>query len=278
MAAWGQGLADRVARTTATRYLSSLAQLEPFLAGKALANINGELIAEIVKVRRAGGATVATIKRDLGALSSVMGFAIDEGWLESNPVLARLGRLKERRDPIILPDPNHIELVVQAAPQGLASLIQTAWKTGCRQDELAKAKRMHFSEARRQLTVVGKRNKMRTIDLNPDAMAALSASASGSEWLFLSEAGDRHRSVATSFYRLVRQLASKGVTPFRFHDLRHRFAVDYLKAGGSIYDLQQHLGHTSVKTTEVYLTYLSPAGQRAAKFGDQSYTKSYTAV
>jgi hypothetical protein len=42
MAAWGQGLTDRVARRTATRYLCSLGQLEPFLAGKGLADINGD--------------------------------------------------------------------------------------------------------------------------------------------------------------------------------------------------------------------------------------------
>ena len=48
MAAWDLGLTDRVARTTATRYLSSLVQLEPFLAGKARVDINGELICPLV--------------------------------------------------------------------------------------------------------------------------------------------------------------------------------------------------------------------------------------
>ena len=33
---------------------------------------------------------------------------------------------------------------------------------------------------------------------------------------------------------------------FRFHDLRHHFAVDYLKASGNIYDLQQILGPSSI--------------------------------
>jgi len=54
---------------------------------------------------------------------------------------------------------------------------------------------------------------------------------------------------------------------FRFHHLRHRAAVDWLKAGGSIYDLQGRLGHTSIKTTEMYLDYLTPEEIQAAKFG-----------
>jgi integrase/recombinase XerD len=57
--------------------------------------------------------------------------------------------------------------------------------------------------------------------------------------------------------------------PFRFHDMRHRHAVDWLKAGRSIYDLQQRLGHTSIRTTEIYLTFLTPEEKRAVMFGVQ---------
>ena len=54
---------------------------------------------------------------------------------------------------------------------------------------------------------------------------------------------------------------------FRFHDLRHWYAVDYLRRGGSIYTLQQILGHSSIKTTELYLAYLTPNEQEQAKAG-----------
>lgn len=37
------------------------------------------------------------------------------------------------------------------------------------------------------------------------------------------------------------------------HTLRHTYAVRYLQAGGSIYDLSILMGHTSVRVTEVYL-------------------------
>ena len=285
MAAWGQGLTDRVAKGTATRYLCSLGQLEPFLAGKAMADINGELIADIIKVRRSSGASVATIKRDLVALSSVMGFAIDEGWLESNPVLPRLGRLKERRDPIALPDPTHIEIVIRRTPGRLRDLIRAAVSTGCRQEELASALTSQFSEERRKLTVVGKGNKRRTIDLSDAAVGVIRPTPLDIHYLFTSREGDRYKSVSTRFFDLVRGhygiptgADNDGVVPFRFHDLRHRYAVDYLKAGGSIYDLQQHLGHSSVKTTEIYLDYLSPAETRAAKFEARTGTKMGTAA
>lgn len=41
-------------------------------------------------------------------------------------------------------------------------------------------------------------------------------------------------------------------------------SIDYLKRGGSIYTLQQILGHSSIKTTEIYLAFLAP---EAAKRG-----------
>lgn len=51
---------------------------------------------------------------------------------------------------------------------------------------------------------------------------------------------------------------------FSLHHLRHRFAVRYLKNGGSIYDLQGILGHGSVKTTEIYLDFLDPETRQRA--------------
>ena len=60
---------------------------------------------------------------------------------------------------------------------------------------------------------------------------------------------------------------------FRFHDLRHWFAVDFLRDGGNIYDLQKILGHASIKTTEIYRRYLTPEQQRVAKYGESEGTK-----
>ncbi len=41
--------------------------------------------------------------------------------------------------------------------------------------------------------------------------------------------------------------------------------MQWLKDGRSIYDLQARLGHTSIKTTEIYLKYLTPEEGRIAK-------------
>jgi integrase/recombinase XerD len=274
--AWDVQLARAVGAKTAKRYLCSLQQLSPWLEGRSLSAIDGPLVAAIVRERQKVGVTNATIKRDLGALSSVLNFAILQGWIDQNPVLPKLKLVPERRDPIMLPSDRDIALVIERAPGMVAQMITAALKTGAREDELAKAKRVDIDHARRQFTVIGKRNKLRVIDLAPfDAYEFFTALPAfvGKPFLFWHDKGEPYSSFAPTFNKLMNRVEAlakaNGVDfrRFRFHHLRHRHAVDWLKGGGDIYSLQARLGHTSIKTTEMYLVYLTPEEIQVAKFG-----------
>ena len=259
---WETWIDRKVGRKTAQRYACSLDQLRPFIENKRLADIDGRLIAEIIRARTADGVSNATIRRDLVAMSSVVNFAIDQGWLGANPVLARMKRLEERRDPIALPRSEDIALVIERAPGMVKQLVRAAMATGARQDELLRTRRDDIDHQRRQLTVTGKRNKRRTFDLDPfdgyGLVRALPAHVA-SPLLFWHSDGQPYRNLSSRFAAIVlrtaKWAAANGVEfrPFRFHDLRHWHAVQWLKSGRSIYELQHRLGHTSVKTTEVYL-------------------------
>jgi integrase/recombinase XerD len=197
-------------------------------------------------------------------------------WLR--PGRRKKSRLKERRDPIVLPEHAHIQLVIDAAPGLFAKLILAALKTGARQKELQFGKRTQFNSSARQYTIIGKRNKRRTIDLEDggddfgfEAFAGLPATIEG-PWLFWHRDEARGREeqpvtpymqVSSNFARLVRSVArqaqkqAQDFRPFTFHHLRHRAAVDWLKSGRSIYVLQQRLGHTTIQMTEKYLEFLT---------------------
>jgi integrase/recombinase XerD len=237
-------------RGTCRRYACSLDQLQPYLDGKTLSAIDGRLVSEIAQARAAAGVSNATIKRDLVALSSVMNYAIDQGWCDHNPVLSRMRRLKERRDPIVLPVRAHIDLVVSRCPGMVADMVRVAMATGARQDELLKAQRDRIDHERRQLTIIGKGNKQRVIDLDPFGgyalISALPAYA-GKPLLFWHSEGESYKNFAGNFHRTIQQTAAWAkdndveFRPFRFHDLRHWHAVQWLKEGRSIYDLQRRL-------------------------------------
>jgi integrase len=50
---------------------------------------------------------------------------------------------------------------------------------------------------------------------------------------------------------------------FRLHDLRHAFAIaSVIDAPNRIVELQKHLGHVSVKTTEAYTRFLDQRANR----------------
>ena len=80
-------------------------------------------VADIIRERQSAGVTNATIKRDLGALSSIMNFCILQGWIEANPVLPKLALVPERRDPIVLPSDQDIALVIERAPGMVGQMI-----------------------------------------------------------------------------------------------------------------------------------------------------------
>lgn len=276
-AEWSKHIVDQVGPATSTRYAVSLGQLAGHLKPRFFDEIDRTLVAEIVRDRRAAGVTVATIRRDLTALSSVIEYAIDEGWRpdESNPALARLRRLREKRDPIVLPKAEDIAFVVGRAKGNFRKLIEAAVATGCRQDELVKAERRDLDHDRHQLTIRRKGNLIRTISLTDEAWSVFSAIPAflNGRWIFWHGNGEPYRNVASQFREQIRtaqkaaQREERDFRPFRFHHLRHYYAVQYLKNGGNIYDLQQILNHRSITTTELYLAYLTPEEADAAKRG-----------
>lgn len=276
VAAWSPWIEKQVGPRTAHRYATSLGVLEPFLDGKFLDEVDGRLVAEIIHARQSvDDVTNATIKRDLTALSSVLTYAIGRDWIESNPVLPKLRLIKEHRDPIVLPIAADVDRVINRAPGLFATLVRAALVTGCRQDELAKATWSQLDLNAKRLTVIGKGGKMRVIDLEPfgggDVFASLPRGV-GDAPLFWHDNGQRYTTVASRFGFLVRQLAKRHADfkRFRFHDLRHLHAVEWLRSGRSIYSLQQRLGHSSIKVTEGYLKYLTGDEERAVKYGPET--------
>lgn len=282
----------QVSRSTFIRYCVSLVQIAPFLESKRLAEIDGKLVGQIVRERGAV-VTKATVKRDLVALSSVMNYAVAQEYRENNPVLPWLKTVKERRDPIVEPRDHDIDLVVSRARGMWPQLVQAALATGIRENALVNAKREDLDHERKELIVLDKGSKVRVVDLRPmggyEVFAGLPAFA-GKPWLFwrtedkrvrkdsrraAALIGDRIEDPAACFRREVDLVAKwakeNGVEfrPFTFHHLRHKHAIVWLRQGGNIYELQQRLGHSSIKQTEEYLKYVTGEQQRENTHGER---------
>ena len=242
--------------------------------------INKAKLTEIIHHRKGAGVKNATIRRDLTAISSVLEYCEAQGWVEQNAAREYNRRpIKERRDPIVLPTEEDIDWVVSFAPGNFAKLIRLAQYTGMRQEEVASLERRQITKKVINLTKT-KTNKPRAIPLNDEFMAGVVGTLSGtvphlnSNYVFWhGEDGERYSNVASQFDRIARRAVSEAKKQkiefrrFRFHDLRHWFAVDYMRRGGNIYKAKKILGHSSLQTTEIYLDYLTPEQAEQAKYG-----------
>ncbi len=255
-------LPGQVKPSTAKRYLCSLRQLDPILGGLWLDQIDRKVVARIA---HRPGPTNATRRRDLTAATAVLRAAASWGWIERNPLRDfDRGVIRERRDPIRLPTDQEIDILIGACPPMLAALVRTLWLTGMRLEEAGSLERRQVDFAAGTVTLdKTKTGRPRVLPMAPAVHALL---AGLPVWLdgpyvFWHGAGRRYANLSARLAAIGR---SRGLG-FRRHDLRHRYAVDFLQAGGSIYELQLLLGHSSIKTTEIYLDHLTPAQQHAAK-------------
>jgi len=142
-------------------------------------------------------------------------------------------------------------------------LIRLLFYTGLRVSEAVSLKWNSFFQihGRKQLTVLGKGNKIRTVlvtdvlwkDLE-DLRASIETSENG--YVFRSEKDTRRPISSLTAWRIVKFAAksaglSDKISP---HFFRHAFAIMALDGGAPIAVLQQALGHNSLSSTGVYLS------------------------
>lgn len=277
-------LSGNVDASTARRYEVSIGQIaravvtydgsDIILEDMPIERITTKTIAEIVRwsKKHRPGITHATIRRDLTALSSALHATVDLGWREDNPAKTwDRSHIKERRDPIVLPDDREIDAVIAAAPATWGRAIRFLRLTGMRMEEGFHLQWSAIALDKKSATLTTtKANRARVVPFTEEARAILGATPRHikSPYVFWHGDGAPYLNIS-SRHIAIRSKASVraalGHTPrWRLHDLRHKFAVEYLLAGGSVYDLQQILGHASVKTTEIYLDYLDPETRQRA--------------
>jgi integrase/recombinase XerD len=270
---WFSGFVKKKSKSqeTAVRYYVSLKQVQPFLSKYNIDKIDGRIILKMIEVRKAKGVSEATIRRDLTAVSAVLKYAEDHNLREGNPAIAKRRLLDESRDPIVLPTQSEIDDVLACCPPRFAALVKAARHTGCRQAELTLATWDGFNAQRRTLTVIGKGTKRRTVSLNDAAFKLIcnQPRVEGSDYIFCREDGVVFTQAASDFthFRRSANVGRKKIIRFRFHDLRHLYAVESLHSGMSLYVLQKQLGHTTIRVTEMYLEHLSPEEQEHARRG-----------
>ena len=269
-----EALPGAVRPSTAKRYLVSLTSLDRESDGLYVDEITRRRVATFISSRKEGRATNATIRRDLTAGSRVVAACVAWGWVDANP-FRDFDRsiIRERRDPIRPPDEADVDAVIAACPGNLARLVRVLDQTGMRQDEAVTLEWPNVDMKRGEITLhrtkTGRPRVIAMATPGGDAVGTFSGTVQhiSAPTVFWHGDGQMYRQVASRFARTVRAVAAakraagQPFTPFRCHDLRHAFAIRWLRNGGDIYALSRHLGYSSVKTTEIYLAYVRQGGR-----------------
>lgn len=234
--------------------------------------IDLKLVSEFVAMRKDEGVSIATINRDLTAFNHLMSHIKNKGWIDTNPVLhfEKQG-MKEYLPDIVLPTNRAIQKLGQRAPGTLSFFPGFLNETGGRVTEMSKIKWTDVRgmdqpvEGHVTLTLRHtKGRKVRTITLRQEAIDILVQipRSNRSPYVFWNGTENGYyRAAANLFWDYAQETCFEA----RLHDIRHKFAIERLQEGWSVYRVQRYIGHGSVKTTErYYFRYLTQEQQKIA--------------
>ena len=268
-------LATAVKPAVRRRYMASITMLDPVFGELRLNEITIRKIGDYVG-GRSGQVSNATIRRDLTALSRLLSACCAWGWLETN-VAQRFDRsiLKERHRVFQPPSAEELALLLAHAPRGMANILRLLDQSGMRLNEAVTLGRRDVDHQARTVTLTRtKSSRPRTLPFatpggDMTAVLAVAVPHLTSQTLFRTKHDGPYVQMSTNFIKTMGEVifreaaAGREYRRWRIHDLRHGFAIRWLRAGGDIYRLSKHLGHSSVQTTEIYLGYLTEQEQRS---------------
>lgn len=216
--------------------------------------------------REARPATISAYFRCLRAFSN---FCLAEGLLDETP-LKNVKAPRVPTDQVQPLDNEQLQALIDAArrtraPERDVAVILMLVDTGMRCSELTSLKMTDVDRGTGELTVVGKGNKKRTVYMGVACRRALwrymeaeRVEALPDEALFVSVGGQKNGQgmTHTGIHEIIAKAGrSGGVKGVRCspHTLRHTFAVNFLRGGGNLFELQQLMGHTDLTVLRRYV-------------------------
>ena len=202
----------------------------------------------------------------MSSLRTFFKFLKNEKIVESNP--AKL--VEKPKDPVVLPktiSEDEIEELLNQFDDDLLgrrdyALFELIYSSGMRISEAVSLDVSSWRREEKAINVIGKRNKERIVfvgDIAFDAVEEylwnvrpklLSKKNQKEQALFLNRRGGRltRQAAHLRFQECTKTLGLDAT----IHTLRHSFASHMIKNGADIRSVQEMLGHSDIKTTQIY--------------------------
>ncbi|MDE2490377.1 MAG: tyrosine-type recombinase/integrase [Elusimicrobia bacterium] len=246
----------------------TLRHFSDFIKADKLSGVSAARIEAYKARRRELGAKPSTLNRELNTIKAMFNKAVAWGALAANPAKS-VQKVREPRKQVRFLAKDEVRALLSAASERLAPILETFLLTGLRRDELAHLTWADIDFEREVVSVQAKDGwhpkdyEVRHIPMTERLVAVLKARPrTESPYVFHTQSGGAHEGniLSRDFRRLARSCGIKGAS---VHTLRHTFASHLVMGGADLYTVQKLLGHSSIKTTEIY-AHLAPDYLRSA--------------
>jgi len=232
---------------------------------KDLAKINYSLVRSWIIHLKEKGVSNRTVNRKMSSLKTFYKFLLKTGQIAVSP-LAKHKSLKVSKEVQIPFSDKEVGAVISNFQAKTFTelrdklIVELLYSTGMRRAELINLKVQDLDLSKKQLKVLGKRNKERIIPLLSSVISTLqeyliereTLVSEQFEYLLITNKGKKIYEVLV--YRVVNNYFSRVSTKTKKspHILRHSFATQLLNEGADLNSVKELLGHSSLASTQVY--------------------------
>ena len=167
----------------------------------------------------------------------------------------KLKPLRQMRLPVVLPHADCIRLINAIEHPVYRNCVNLMYSCGLRLGEAVKIELSHIDKSTSSLTIIGKYNRQRLVPIPPTTLQSLRElwkTHRNKKYLFPNRYGKSHASACSVqvAFRHARTVA--GLDDVTAHVFRHSFATRLLEAGVDTRIVQVLLGHSSIRSTQIY--------------------------
>ena len=255
---------SRVNKKSWDRDALSIKNLNKFFSGKYIYEINNLHIEEYKRKRLESNVSVATINRELACLKTILRKAAE--WGKMRTPLPKIQLFRENNQRVRYLKEKEAQVLIEASPEPLKSIIIIALYTGMRRGEILNLKWRDIDIKERNITIWDTKNKeKRVVPMNSmvwETFLNINKSPD-SDFVFTRHNGQSRLTddyISHLFQKIVKKIGFKN---FRFHDLRHTFASWLVMKGVDLKTVQELMGHKDFRMTLRY-SHLSPDHKKQA--------------
>lgn len=275
---------ENKSKLTLNNYRESLQLLTTLLPIKSVKDFDKSVIRDYkqalseYKTRQNSEMAVRSRNHHLTVLRAFLRYLIQEEEMDVYPP-DRIKRFKEEQRQVKVLTAEELERLLDAPDSEKRdgkrdkAILELFFSTGLRLAELRSLSVKDLNFHTREISVRGKRSKIRVVFLSDRAVSALEAYMNSRvdhlSPLFIRHPekaanimppGEEFRLSRISIYNIVKKyaLAAGIVTDPSPHTLRHSFATTLLRKGADLRSVQEMLGHKDLSTTQIYTHVTSP--------------------